>query len=272
MTVRFGDGITAARLPRGRNNVAATYRQGLGRAGTVRAGSLTTLLDRPAGLKAVINPSKARCGVDPESLEEARANAPNTVRTFGRIVSLRDFEDAAREFPGVSKAQATWTWDGEEQSVVLTVASADASDDCVGTKGDLREYLDRRRDINKRLMIQSVKKIPIEIKACIWKEKDRLPEDVEKAAKRALEDYFKGLNLGESIHISEIYNAIQSADGVMAVDVDLFGYKDESDRISHGSDMEPALTRVPIIGTHPDLLMIRPAELAELSWIAPSWK
>ena len=123
MAVRFGDGKTGARLESGRDNVVATYRQGIGEDGNnVRAGSLSTLLDRPVGLKSGANPAGTAGGADPETLQEARANAPNTVRTFGRIVSLRDFEDAAREFAGVAKARANWEWDGEEQIVHLTVA------------------------------------------------------------------------------------------------------------------------------------------------------
>ncbi len=51
MSVHFGDGQTGARLPTGSGNVAATYRQGIGSDGNVAAGSLTTLLDKPVGLK-----------------------------------------------------------------------------------------------------------------------------------------------------------------------------------------------------------------------------
>ena len=47
-------------------------------------------------------------------------NAPLTVLTLGRIVSLRDYEDFARAFAGVAKALATWTWDGERQGVFVT--------------------------------------------------------------------------------------------------------------------------------------------------------
>src|SRR5207249_2885189 len=94
MTAHFGDNFTGSRLTSGRGNVVARYRQGLGLAGNVKAGALRNPLDRPTGLKAVVNPLDAQGGADAETLDQARANAPNTVRTFGRIVSLRDFEDA----------------------------------------------------------------------------------------------------------------------------------------------------------------------------------
>ena len=120
--VRFGDGRTGARLPTGRGNVVAGYRAGLGTDGRVRAGTLTNPRTRPVGLRRVTNPGPASGGADPEAADQTRASAPNTVRTFGRVVSLRDFEDAALQVAGVGKARAAAVWDGEEQVVQLTVA------------------------------------------------------------------------------------------------------------------------------------------------------
>src|SRR5581483_6069776 len=98
------DGQTGSTLPTGHANVIATYRVGAGVAGRVRAGTLTSPLDRPSGLKAVTNPLAARGGADPESLADARENAPSTVRTFGRAVSLPDFADLVRASGEVAKA------------------------------------------------------------------------------------------------------------------------------------------------------------------------
>ena len=87
-TVIFGDGVEGARLPTGDGNVRATYRKGIGALGNVRAGSLTTLLAGPLGVTGVVNPEPASGGEDPESLAAARDNAPLTVLTLDRAVSL----------------------------------------------------------------------------------------------------------------------------------------------------------------------------------------
>ena len=102
--VRFGDGTIGALLPSGAQ-VTADYRTGLGTAGNVGAGTLTSPLTRPKGLRSVTNPLAAGGGADAETIDEARLNAPTTVRTFERIVSLRDAEDQARENAMVAKAQ-----------------------------------------------------------------------------------------------------------------------------------------------------------------------
>ena len=121
-TIRFGDGITGARLPTGQNNVRAEYRKGTGLGGLVRAGQLSLLMSRPLGLKGVVNPEAAQGAEDPESRDEARTNAPLAVLTLERAVSLQDYEDFARTFSGIAKAQAVWVWDGRKRSIFLTVA------------------------------------------------------------------------------------------------------------------------------------------------------
>ena len=52
-TIRFGDGLTGARLPTGQNNVRAEYRNGTGLSGLVEAGQISQLLSPPLGLKDV---------------------------------------------------------------------------------------------------------------------------------------------------------------------------------------------------------------------------
>lgn len=61
---------------------------------------------------------------DPENRDMARVNAPMTVLTMDRIVSLRDYEYFARSFAGIGKARAVSLASGEVQFVHVTVASA----------------------------------------------------------------------------------------------------------------------------------------------------
>ncbi len=90
----------------------ATYRRGIGLDGLVRAGQLSTLLTRPPGLKSAINPLAAEGADEPESFANAQQNAPLTVLTLDRVVSLEDYENFSRAYAGIAKALATWTWEG----------------------------------------------------------------------------------------------------------------------------------------------------------------
>jgi uncharacterized phage protein gp47/JayE len=236
-TVRLGDGINGSRLPTGRDNVVATYRQGLGRGGNVRAEALTTLLDRPVGLRSVTNPIAAQGGAEPESLDEARMNAPNTVRTFGRVVSLRDFEDAAREFAGVAKARAAMEWDGSERVVRLVVAGDEGGAVTDEIRKNLVEDLNSRRDANRKMVVESYQQIFVQVEAILQVDPGYIDEDVQAAARTALLDYFAfdNLELGQPIHLSNVYQALQQVRGVVAVDVERLQFKDPSVRASHGA-------------------------------------
>src|ERR1019366_4849755 len=90
-TIEFGDGVTGARLPTGQDNVRVVYRKGIGTDGLVKAGQLTSLLTRPLGIKSAINPEAATGAQDRESFDDARTNAPLTVLTLDRTVSLQDY-------------------------------------------------------------------------------------------------------------------------------------------------------------------------------------
>jgi hypothetical protein len=50
-----------------------------------------------------------------------------TVLTLERIVALRDFEDFARSFAGIGKAQAVPLWKGETRLVHVTIAAEAAA-------------------------------------------------------------------------------------------------------------------------------------------------
>lgn len=120
--VVFGDGVRGVRLPSNSNNVRAAYRKGLGTQGNVEPDKLTQLMSRPLGLKSVSNPIGAQGGTDPETQDAARRSMPLFTRTLGRAVSLLDYEDYARAFSGVAKAQAQVLNLAAGKTVAITIA------------------------------------------------------------------------------------------------------------------------------------------------------
>jgi hypothetical protein len=227
-TVRFGDGVTGARPPTGRNNLTATYRHGLGRAGNLGPGRITTALDRPPGLAEVTNPVPSTGGTDPEDVALARVNAPNTVRVFDRAIALRDFADLARGFAGVEKALATSVWNGEVQTVHLTVAGPDGALLPQVDLDSLREYLDLRRDPNRALLVGNHQPVAVTITATVQVDPAHINPVVEAAARAALDGLlsFGAREFAQPVHLSDVYAALQAPDGVVSVDVDAFTYAD----------------------------------------------
>ena len=162
-------------------------------------------------------------GADPESQEKTRANAPNAIRTLGRIVSLRDFEDAAREHSLVAKARASLTWVGEEQAVSLTVAGPKGAFIKPGSAAyaALKKDLDSRRDPNRLLIISAHRTRPLQIAATLFVDAHRVGETVQKEVEKALLAYFAFDNqpLGRPIHLSDIYAVIHQVEGVVAAHI-----------------------------------------------------
>lgn len=266
LRVRFGDGRQGARLPTGRANVVATYRHGLGAAGNLRAGQIRTALDRPVGVAAVTNPRPAAGGVEPETTAEARANAPNRVRTFDRAVSLPDFADLAREHAGVAKAHATWVWDREERTVFLTVGGAGGAP--VADLGALRAYLDLRRDPNRALRLGEYRPVPFVVAVAVDVAADRLRDDVAEAVRAAVAGSFAfdARRFAQAVHLSDVYAVAQAVPGVVSVLVTGCRYRDAADFARHGTPVQPVLVHAPVHGArhHPPTGAIVPAELARL--------
>ncbi|MBB4634907.1 putative baseplate assembly protein [Longimicrobium terrae] len=221
--VQFGDGRSGARLPTGRENVDAVYRKGIGRDGNVRARQLSQLLTRPLGVRAVDNPLPASGGVDPETMDAARGSAPRTVVTLDRVVSLADYREFARNYGGVGRAHAVWSWHGGRRGVVLTIAGASGevppSDGAVAT--GLAAALAAAGDPHVPVRVLPYTPIPFHLTALLRRDADRLDDDVRAAVEAALRDRFRfqAREFGQSVHLSEVVAAMQGVPGVRAVDL-----------------------------------------------------
>lgn len=237
-TVIFGNGETGARLPTGQENVKAKYRKGIGLGGLIKADQLTQLMTRPLGVKGVTNPIAPAGAADPEKLGDARRNAPLTVRTLDRIVSLQDYEDFARAFSGIDKALATWTWFGEKRGVFVTIAGAQGAE--ISDTSELHNHLlAAMRDAGDALvpvLVKSYQSRLFRVVAALKIDPDFLPANVLTATESKLrsEFSFDARSFGQPIHLSEVIGAIQKMPGVVAVNVtELYRSDQNVDRQEH---------------------------------------
>lgn len=225
--VVFGDGVNGARVPTGKDNIIATFRSGLGKAGNVSAGILKKPSSKPPFLKELFNPEKAFGGSDADTEEQLREKVPVQQITFDRAVSLQDYADLALSFDGVGKAKAGLRWVNNRQVVVLAVAG-EAGEDATSLLPDLRDYLDARRDINQPLLVKEVDRVPILLTINVIVSSGYDVEKVKDAIRKALgsgvnEDgtlqffNFDRLALGMSIHKKDIYRVLEGIPGVQLI-------------------------------------------------------
>lgn len=228
--VQFGDGRTGARPPTGAENIRACYRKGMGEEGLVVAGQLSLPMTRPLGVRGVTNPLPASGAAGRETHDEARRNAPLTVLTLDRIVSLQDYEDFARAYGGIARALATWTWDGRERGVFVTVAGTGGAE--VAHSSRLRENLMAAMrtagDPRVLLNVESYRRAAFRLGARVGMHPDYLSENVLSEVERRLADAFgfEARGLGQAVALSEVIAIMGTTPGVTAVDVDAL-YRDD---------------------------------------------
>jgi hypothetical protein len=229
--ITFGDGKTGARVKSGASNVEASYRAGSGLAGRLEAGQLSIPLERPVGLREVTNPFGAEGGADQETRDKAREAGPASVRTFGRAVSLQDFEWLALSSPLVAKASARWIWRGLEKAVHLTVAGELGESFTAEGLKDLRRSLDDARDPNRTLLLADYCPVPVQATAQVLRDPAYTKDDVERWARAALEasfDFAAG-ELGQPVHASNVLAHLQAVTGVAAVGLEVFHFLNFAD-------------------------------------------
>ncbi len=270
--VRFGDGVNGARLPSGVNNVRATYRKGIGVDGNVAAESLTQASTRPLGLKSVANPLPASGGTDPEAPDAARLTMPLSVRTLGRAVSVLDYEDFARAFAGIAKAQATVLKLPAGPTVVVTVAGAAG---VVLTPSNpvwqnLLAALQAGGDphVALRLLAHQPSTFRIGLKVKCDPAYDSATVLVQVEAALRARYAFDRRELAEPVQQSDVIACVHTVAGVVAVDLDLlYGGTQPLSQTVPSRQLRLLASRMRVVGGVPraaELLTLSPAPLDRL--------
>ena len=102
--VLFGDNVSG-RIPNLSAVIYATYRVGGGASGNVAAETLNSIITNPVAGLTVTNLAAADGGADEESTDSIRVNAPLSLKSLNRAVSLSDYSSLAKA-AGVAKANA----------------------------------------------------------------------------------------------------------------------------------------------------------------------
>lgn len=242
-TVEFGDGVHGARLPTGRENVVATYRTGIGTAGNVKARQLSLMLNPPLGVRSTVNPIAATGGADGEVLDDARRNAPLTVLTLDRVVSLTDFEDFTRGFAGVGKAHAEAIWSGHRRVIYLSVADATGEEldpdlplyqNLASALAQLSDGTDEIQigDIDpatgkRRTYIERTFTVAADVGVEAGHDSETVLADAEAALAAAFA--FDARALGQHVSEAEVLTALQNVAGVAFARLTQLGDKDDTD-------------------------------------------
>jgi hypothetical protein len=214
----FGDGVNGALLPTGSNNIVATYRYG-GGASSPPAGKLTVIAKSYPGLQSVVNPVSVAGGSDPDPAALLKEYAPRSVLTFGRAVSVFDYQAIAAGAPGVSMASAVWTWDAPNQRAGVTVYVAGQP----GVASSVQTLLAASGDPNRPVTVLTAIEVPVTLTLQLIVIAGAETGAIETSVTAALCDSATGLfsppqaSIGQPLFESNIEAVLQSIPGVIAI-------------------------------------------------------
>ncbi|MGQ4516055.1 putative baseplate assembly protein [Streptomyces sp. DW26H14] len=220
---------------------ARRYRTGGGRTGNVARGAIRTLRDSVPYVTEVVNREAAQGGVDGETVEEAKARAPLTLRAQDRAVTLRDYEELARH-AAPETARITCLEGDEEKHGAYAVRVLVVPRAVPDPGGRLRfeqlvpadalleritGYLDQRRLIGTRLSVgppyyQGVTVVAT-LHAFRGADVDRVRRDAHDALYRHLDPLTGGADgngwrFGRPVQSGEVFAVLQRVPGVELVD------------------------------------------------------
>ena len=235
-TIIFGDDVFGKIPPVGKNNIYATYRIGGGSSGNVGANKINTMDTSLALVKSTFNPFEAiERGLDDETLDEIRNNAPIANRTRWGAITLQDFSDTVIEhfYPKVKEAVAKR--DEEDKDDVHIYVLLENNEDLTESyKSQILDLFDANKGGRKvigadDIFIESPIFNELELKANLIVDEDYQRDLVKTNVEKYITDYF---NKGDYPFGKEFSYTIFSSDIIKNIEgVRAFRFTDFTDDI-----------------------------------------
>jgi hypothetical protein len=235
--VRFGDGEYGM-APETGASFQALYRVGNGTAGNIGRNSLAHVLTDAIGISAITNPLPGSGGVDPETMEHIRQQAPYAFRSQLRAVTEDDYGTMAQQDPAIREAHGTLRWTG---SWYTAFTSIDAASDLGATPALItatKSRLNLLRMAGVDLDAEAAHLVGLRIEMSICVDEDYFQTDVWDAVVRLfttgdLCDGTLGLlnaqnfTFGQTLYTSPFVAAAQKVDGVSSAQITVFQRMDD---------------------------------------------
>ena len=240
VTAVFGDGISG-KIPTKESGIKAKYFAGGGTVGNVSAGTITSWGVIPAGIDpeadvrkiTITNPDAANGGLDPESNDSIRYNAPRALRSLNRAVTLQDFTDLALSVDRVAKANAIG---GSRNSVTIYMApiSTDTYPGVIGEdttsqwkfiQNNINLFLQDKVQIGTTVTVLPPRYSDVGLTITYTKGLEFSASVVESSIKKSLLEEFAydNLQFADVITPEELEFKLRQVDGVVNAKVDYFG-------------------------------------------------
>jgi len=218
--VLFGDNVNG-RVPANGAAINVTYRIGAGALGNVGIGTVVQLTNpiirngivQP--ISGVSNTTVGSGGADPETLDSIRTNAPKSLSSVNRAVTLEDYEALALRVSGVGKASASAVV-ATAVNLYLAPTGTPGGTCSTAVKTAALTYLNARKMIGTAITLLDPTYLPVNVTASI----NVLPAYRQEAVRQAVITAIKMVlaydvvDFASRISLSKIYRAINNTEGV----------------------------------------------------------
>jgi hypothetical protein len=228
-TLRFGDG-THGRRPDIGTSFRATYRVGNGKVGNIGIDALGHLVSSEPDLLAVSNLVPAVGGIEPESAEAIRRDAPEAFLFQKRAVTANDYASMTEHNRDVQRAAATFRWTGSWHTVFVTADRTGGVPVDAPFETGIRRFLEPVRMAGYDLEVDGPVFVPLDIALFVCAEKEHFRSHVRSAvldrlSSGARSDGSLGVfhpdrfTFGQPVYLSAMVAETQDVPGVESVTV-----------------------------------------------------
>jgi hypothetical protein len=234
LAFEFGDGRRGRRLPSGTNNVRIRHRIGVGLSGNLPPFSLEKEVKPHPLIDSLLQPMASTGGNDMEGAESMRQNAPASVLTIERAVSLTDFTHLATGNSSVWQARAFRLPPGPGRADRIEVAVVPAGGGILGTLGEsLKVFLEANALPGVQVSVVGYQSIILDLNLTLSiKEDEYDPDLVAEAVRQAVLQAFalKEARLGEPLFRSQVFEIVEAVEGVenCRCAINPTGFRDET--------------------------------------------
>ncbi|HEX6220083.1 MAG TPA: hypothetical protein VF115_03220, partial [Acidimicrobiia bacterium] len=216
--LQFGDGEHGRRVPTGSNNIRATFRVGTGRRGNLDAESITSPVKPHRLIEGVSQPLPSAGGNDLEPVESMRTNAPSTVLTLQRAVSLADYSSLAASQSSVWQARAFALPTGFSRQANLRVVVVPAGGgELADLQRTLTDFLTAHGEPEVGIEVVKYRSKTVDVSVTVnVRSAAFTPDDVVAATRAALSSEFslEKRKLGHDLFLSEVTQVVEAVEGV----------------------------------------------------------
>ena len=218
LNIRFGDGVSG-KIPPANAVIWASYRKGLGSSGNVGATTVTVVVSNSGGSTnySVTNTSSTPVvtGTDPESMDSIRINAPLSLRSLNRAVSLSDYSSLALNGSNlVLKASAVAD---NYSSIIIFVMGAAWNNNLSSTvRNNVQTYFVGKTPPGTAVTVLNGSIAYTALTVAITAEPTASNDTVKYAAYSAIKDLlsFDNVTFNDSITQSDIQKTLRAVPGV----------------------------------------------------------